>query len=86
MKHPRQPGSEDFAPLAAGLSDEDIARLLALVRTITTERILEIQSRHEDAEIRTGYLADGECGSGHVFDCIRTGSGWTLKGTMEWIS
>lgn len=86
MKHPRQPGPEDFAPLAAGLSDEDIARLLALVRTITTERILEIQSRHEGAEIRTGYLADGECGSGHVVDCIRTGSGWTLKGTTEWIS
>ena len=86
---PRQrriPEAEGFAPLAAGLSDDDIAQLLALVRTVTNEKILEIRSDHNDAEVCTGFLADGGCGSGHHFLLMRTEKGWSFRKESAWIS
>ena len=57
----------EFQPLASGLSDEDIGELLKLIRTKTDEKILEICSKREDAEVTTGFLADGEAGEGQTF-------------------
>jgi len=80
------PEEEGFVPAAAGLSDEDIIQLLAIIRTVTNEKILEIHSVQNDAEVRTGFLADGESGSGHHFKCVRDGCGWSLKDTISWIA
>lgn len=80
------PEAEGLPPLAAGLSDDDITELLALVRTVTKDKILEIRSDHNDAEVRTGFLADGECGSGHHFFLMRTEKGWSFRDQSEWIS
>ena len=76
----------EFQPLASGLSDEDIGELLKLIRTKTDEKILEICSKREDAEVTTGFLADGEAGEGQTFDCIRTPQGWKIKTEMHWIA
>ena len=88
MKQKQQfvPEVEGFEPLATGLTDEDIAQLLALVRTVTPEKILEICSTRNDAEVRTGFRADGECGSGQWFECVRASKGWRFKKSGEWIS
>lgn len=76
----------EFLPLASGLSDEDICELLKLIRTQTDEKILEIRSKKQDAEVTTGFLADGEAGEGQTFDCIRTEQGWKIKTATMWIA
>jgi hypothetical protein len=76
----------DFQPLASGLSDEDIGELLKLIRTRTDEKIIEIRSKREDAEVTTGFLADGEAGEGQTFDCVRTKQGWVIKTAKHWIA
>jgi len=76
----------DFLPLAEGLTDSEIAELLKLVRAETDEKILEIRSKRADAEVVTGFLADGEAGDGHTFNCVRTGDGWKIKEAGQWIA
>jgi hypothetical protein len=73
-------------PLAAGLSDADIAQLLHLVRTITSEEVLSLHSEHEHARIETGFLGDGTCGAGTSIACQRTAAGWKIQSTSEWIA
>lgn len=76
----------DMFPFAGGLSDEDIHQLLRLVRTQTDEKILEIRSKRNNARVITGFLADGEAGDGHMFDCLRSDQGWTIHNSGEWIA
>lgn len=78
--------SEEPLPAAAGLSDEDILELLKLIRTETDEKILSISSEHIHAEVCTGFMANGVCGDGHSFKCIRTEHGWKIKESSCWIA
>lgn len=71
---------------AYGLSDEDITELLKLVRSVTNEKIISLSSRRSDAEIRTGFLADGETGAGKAFSFVRTETGWAIKESSEWMA
>ena len=71
---------------AYGLSDEDVVHLLKLIRAQTDKKVLTVQSVGGDAEVTTGFLANGEAGEGHDFKCVRTEQGWSIKETSEWIA
>lgn len=76
----------DFGFYQGGLSDEDIAALLKLVRAQTDEKILSIVSEKDDAVVTTGILAAPLAGAGMHYDCERTKEGWKIKQASDWIS
>ena len=71
---------------AYGLSDEDVIALLKLIRAETDQKIVMIQSVGKDAEVQTGFLANGLAGEGQMFKCVRTDAGWRITETSEWIA
>lgn len=74
----------ELPPLAAGLTDQDIRQLLALIRTRTACEILGIWSRYEGAEVVTGKLAERLQGEGEVFRCIRAEPTWQIEEASTW--